>query len=115
MAQGHLDLEPGDALPRGQWVDALRHVDLSWHTVSGDWHREGDELITEPGPMSRIMLPFTLDGSYEIMAEFTRTEGEDAISVMLPVGRRSCQVILSGWRGAMHGFRLMILSLNLQC
>jgi len=98
-----IKLKPGDELPRGRWVDALQFVDPDWHAVNGDWRREGDELITEPMPLSRIMLPFEIDGSYEIMAEFTRTEGKDNISVLLPVGRRLCPMLLSGWGGQAHG------------
>ena len=100
-------LRPGDKLPRDRWIDALKYVDPSWDAVSGDWRREDDALITEAAPMSRLTLPFDIDGSYEILAEFTRRAGDDAITVILPVGQRSCQVILSGWRGAAHGLRLI--------
>ena len=67
-----LELKPGEALPRGKWVDVLQYVDPSWHTVSGEWRREGTEIDIDPQPASRIILPIDMDGGYDLRAEFTR-------------------------------------------
>jgi hypothetical protein len=96
-------LKPGDELPRDRWIDALKYVDPDWHAVNGDWRREEGELITEPLPLSRIMLPFEMEGSYEISAEFTRTDGDDHAFILLPIGRRLSPLLMSGWGGQAHG------------
>jgi hypothetical protein len=101
-------LAPGDELPRDVWIDALKYVDPDWHAVNGDWRleeevEEEEGLITEPLPLSRMMLPFEMEGSYEISADFTRTDGNDHAFMLLPIGRRLSPLLLSGWGGQAHG------------
>jgi len=96
-------LEPGDELPRNQWVDVLQYVDPSWDVVSGGWWREEGGVTTEPSKMSRIMLPIEIGGSYDIKAEFTRTSGKDSINLIIPVGQRTCRLTLAGWAQTAHG------------
>lgn len=96
-------LAPGDALPQDKWIDALGDVEPQWHVVSGEWRFTDEGLTTAPSILSRVMLPFQLDGGYDIKAEFTRTTGEGSVSIVLPVGRRQCQLFLAGWWQTVHG------------
>ena len=100
-------LKSSDTLPRGKWVEILPLVDLSWHTVSGQWHREKRSLVADPQPLSRTMLPIEINGDYDLSAEFTRTHGDNSITVMIPVGQRTCQLTLAGGRPAVHGLDLI--------
>jgi hypothetical protein len=102
-----LKLQPGDALPRGRWVDVLRHVDLGWHIVSGEWRREGSDIIVDPCPMSRIVLPVQIDGDYDFRAEFTRMTANNSINIMIPVGQRACQLTLAGGEQKVHGLGMI--------
>jgi len=63
----------------GQWVDVLPYVDVRKDAVSGQWWREGDDILTEP-VLSRLMLPVFVDGAYEIEAEFTRNGGRNDVA-----------------------------------
>jgi serine/threonine protein kinase len=102
-----LNLDPGNALPRGRWVDVLRHLDLSWHVVSGEWRREENGITVDPSPMSRIMLPVEIDGDYDLRAEFTRTTTDKCVNIMIPVGQRACQLTLAGGEQKVHGLGMI--------
>jgi hypothetical protein len=81
-------LRPGAALPREVWIDVLPYMDFSWHTVSGQWHREGNAVVVDPWLASRIMLPFEIDGDYDLRVDFARLSGDKSVRVLIPVGRR---------------------------
>lgn len=98
-----VDLAPGDELPRQKWINALKHVDPDWHAVSGEWRWSEEGLTTEPSIMSRVILPFEIEAGYDLKAEFTRTTGDGSITIVLPVGRRQCQMFLAGWWQTVHG------------
>ncbi len=94
---------PGENLPPLMWVNLLASVDVEEDRVRGDWRREDDRLLSGGQQYSRIMLPATVSGSYDLTAEFTRLSGGDTVCFMLPVGERACRLCLSGWQGAIHG------------
>lgn len=102
-------LAPGDGLPRRQWVDALTYVDLDWHVVSGRWRRDAEGLTTDlvRECMSRVMLPFEINGSYDLKAEFTRLSGAGSVNVLLPVGKRTCRFTLAGFGQTLHGLGMI--------
>ena len=92
-------IAPGQDFPNFQWVDLSPWVDLARDGVEGQWQKAGDDLKVGTGANARMMLPVTVEGSYDLQLEFTRTRGSDAVAVVLPVGSRGCVVLLSAARG----------------
>lgn len=83
--------------PKGKWVDSLENLDITKNTVAGKWTQKDGSLITKPSNTSRIMLPLTIEGDYDLTTEFTRLNGADGIAIMLPVGDTSCTLVINGW------------------
>jgi hypothetical protein len=96
-------LDPAKILWRGQSLDLIHMVDLARDRVAGKWNRDNGDLSVEPWDQARIMLPVDVEGSYDLFVEFTRRQGDDKISVGLPVGSAQCRVSLSGWGGDARG------------
>lgn len=95
---------PGKKFSRGAWVDVLDWVEAEKDQVHGPWRREAGGLVAPAARMARLMLPVTVNGSYELEIEFTRTKGIEAVAVILPVGNGDCDFLVSGLEGRFHGF-----------
>jgi hypothetical protein len=95
------------AFPRGQWVDLLRMVDPTSDAVRGTWSRERGEISCKPEEFSRIKLPVIINGGYDLEIEFTRTESNSDVCVILPVGPRECSVVLSAEKGDVSGLEFV--------
>jgi hypothetical protein len=86
----------GDAIPHGRWVELLPLVDLKRDTVSGVWERKGDSLLTKRAKLnSTMLLPVIADGDYRLEVQFTRTDGQDAIAIIILVGGKPCLLTFS--------------------
>jgi formylglycine-generating enzyme required for sulfatase activity len=77
---------PSPAAPDGQWIDLLGNIDLKRDLVAGSWKQEADGLVVTPGPLTRLMLPVVVEGSYDLEVEFTRHAGTDGTFVYFPIG-----------------------------
>ncbi len=100
------DMERQSAKETG-WTDLLSLVKTSDDTIAGAWHSENDGSVSsseEPG-VSRLRIPISARGSYELYVQFIRTAGNNDVSVFLPVGKGSVNLILGGWHGTRSGFR----------
>jgi len=90
--------------PLGQSIDVLRFVDTnSGMVVAGNWSRNGQEITVEPGLFSRIAIPISVKGSYDLEVDFTRSSGSVDVNTMLSVGSHPCAVMLSGMGGGFSG------------
>ncbi|NUQ64445.1 MAG: SUMF1/EgtB/PvdO family nonheme iron enzyme [Pirellulales bacterium] len=78
-------VQPATPTPDSQWIDLLTNVDLKRHLVAGSWKQEAGELVATRSPVSRIMLPAVVEGSYDLEVEFTRTMGVREIDILFPV------------------------------
>ncbi|MGA2031011.1 MAG: hypothetical protein ABSG68_02040 [Thermoguttaceae bacterium] len=95
--------EPVGCLPVGQDVDLLALVRIPRHVVQGSWFRVADGISTLPADSTRLMFPIVVRGDYDLKLEFTRTAGDDCVTVNLPVGQQDCCLLLSGWHGEASG------------
>ncbi len=100
-------LRPGQALPHKRWVHLLGVVDPEWDAVSGDWHREGTSLFTGDQFYSRVVAPVRIDGSYDLVVDFTRQASTGSVNIILPVGERMCCLYLAGWEQQVHGIGMI--------
>jgi tetratricopeptide (TPR) repeat protein len=102
---------PGGPLPPGPdgWYDYMNYIDPEKNTVAGKWSfTSGNALaVTSGAKNSRLILPVTAPGSYELEVVFTRTSGTDAVVVLLPVGRSACALLMGGEGGAASGLDLV--------
>jgi len=98
-------LTPG---PDG-WYDYLQYIDPEKNCVAGKWSLTpaGTLAVASGTNNSRLILPITAPGSYELEVAFTRTNGADAVAVCLPVGRSACALLLGGEGGAAAGLDLV--------
>jgi hypothetical protein len=89
------------------WVDLLKDVDPDRDAINGRWVKLGGGI--EVAPVShdtryvRLMLPRSIDGSYDLVVDFTRTKGFDSVTFALPAGARQCALHLSAWAGHSGG------------
>ncbi len=92
--------------PRLQWVDLLKEVDPARDQVAGKWTRSGNTISVDPGQTTaRLVLPAIVEGSYDLMVQFTRRAGDNDVNVVMPVGSHSCVLMLSGFHGWISGIR----------
>jgi len=87
------------------WVELLRSVDLKKHFNEGDWTRQKGSLVGGPARHSRVMLPASARGSYELVVRFTRKRGDGEVNVVFPAGKHQCILILEGWSDTRSGLR----------
>ncbi|HUS93071.1 MAG TPA: hypothetical protein VM695_14525, partial [Phycisphaerae bacterium] len=87
----------------GPWVDVLKLVDPAKHGVSGRWARKGSTLGAKAEGEDRFLVPAAPNGDYELKVQFARTEGDGAISLVLPVGDTSAALLLGYKAGQASG------------
>jgi hypothetical protein len=86
----------GPALTPGQWVDVLKSVDLKKRGAVGKWQIRDKELaVSAIDAPARLPLPAAPRGAYDVKVEFTRTDGDGTVGVILPVGSRQCLVAVN--------------------
>jgi len=105
--------QPIDAsdVAQSSWKDVTRDIDLT--KAKGEWYREANgAIVMKPGINSRIILPVTVPqfGDFEasIRCKVTRTKGNNAIQVTIPLGNGTTLVV-NGWpeKGGVSGLSLI--------
>jgi hypothetical protein len=91
--------EPKRVIPASQPVELLDLVDPARHAVRGNWRFAGKDLVLDPMLHARLALPVQPHGSFELEVDFTKTGGENGVSVIMPVGSGSVAFL----PGGMHG------------
>lgn len=81
----------------------LTGFDAKQHSVKGEWEIIAGQVRITDGKMAVAELPGTVDGTYRLVAEFTRTSGTNSIGFIIPVGARQCIVNLAVFDGEAHG------------
>ncbi len=96
-----------DAAP--QWKSVMADIDPKKHAVSGEWSKnERGELTVKPAQNTCLVLPwkFPATKDYDVKMEFDleRTEGDNSVQIILPVGK-GATVVINGWpeRGGVTG------------
>ena len=90
------------------FVDLLKDVNPDRDAIRGRWLKTGDGIVVAPvsqdEKFARIMFSRPhVDGSYDLLAEFTRTKGSDSVTFTLPVATRQCTLNLSAFYGRVGG------------
>lgn len=91
----------------GKWIELLDLVRLPDHVLLGNWKRKDGAILCDPSDDARFIIPVVVSGNYELKCEFTRRTGDEAVGLIVPVGPASAYVMLSGWRGKVHGLEMI--------
>ena len=98
---------PAVDLQQPGWKDLLADVDLERDTIRGRWRKVDGGLAVAPVAQSdrfvRMMLPQDVQGSYDLVTDFTRTLGTDSVTVTFPVISRMCTLHFSAASGQLGG------------
>jgi hypothetical protein len=101
MAPPHVP--PAIDLNDGHWIDLLKDVNPDRDAIEGRWLKVGRRIevapVSQAAKCVRLMLPRSVEGSYDLLAEFTRTKGTDSAMLALPVGSRQCNLVFSAYAG----------------
>lgn len=82
----------------GTWLDLLALVDEQRDPIDGSWTRiNGRELRCQRERVARCALPVLPRGSYRLSIQFTRQQGDDGVSLVLPVAGRQLLCTLGGY------------------
>jgi hypothetical protein len=92
----------------GDWIDLLPLVNVERDGVRGDWMCDGRSLAVSRGQFASLMLPARVQDEYDLEVEFTRTVGDDAVEVALPIGNQQVNLILNGWNGQGSGLECIL-------
>ena len=90
------------SISTAETTDLISRFNPRQGTVAGDWTKSDGTLRVAAAKGSRCVLT-EVRGDYDLLVEFTRPEGEDAVGLILPIGSKQCVLELSGWRGEAHG------------
>lgn len=74
------------------WVDYLPRIDPKQDRVNRVWEPREGKLIAPVGGVLRVPTPPPT--SYQIQVTFTRTSGDQAVSLVLPVAETACSLVL---------------------
>ena len=88
-----------DSTSGGGWRKLLPEVDLERDVVFGSWSwNDQKQLMVEyDKDFPKLMLPFALQGSYEVEVQFRRVSGDDDVYLILPVAGRQAVVHTYAW------------------
>ena len=92
-----VDRQPAVAsvLPANPWVDLLAGVNVHRARIDGDWQRvRGGIAMGRRLGTSRLQVPAGMNGGYEAELVFRRTDGEDSVLWIFPVGTTHCTFYL---------------------
>jgi len=85
-------------------VDLLARVKPQQHSLRGDWTKTDNGLRASGGQSpSLCVVPYNLDGAYELKFEFTRRSGTDLVGMVLPLQQTQVFLEFSAWSGEAHG------------
>ncbi|MFT5128660.1 MAG: WD40 repeat protein, partial [Rhodothermales bacterium] len=108
------NLKPGlpvgwELLSTEEAIDLMPHLDLArLYNAEAEQTVDGLRHHHEPGTASgRIPIMLMPQGSYELTASFTRTEGESAVSILLPVGDERVSLTLGRQEKEASGLALI--------
>ena len=97
-------------LPNVQWADVLPSVSTDVRDTRGEWRQVEHALTVKQAEAARIVLPVSVEGSYEFSTEFTPgragAEGHGGVVFLLPVGSTWATVALGGKGGGLSGLVL---------
>ncbi|MFD2158045.1 serine/threonine protein kinase [Rubritalea tangerina] len=78
----------------GQWIDLVDGLDVQEASLSGQWWKHENKLITNSSTAALIEFAEPVSGRYAVRLNFTRVSGEGTIVVVLPTELGSLSVVL---------------------
>jgi hypothetical protein len=82
-----------DDFKPNKWVDILKRVDVARDQVAGQWKRAADGIAGTGGmAYTRLILPVTIDGSYDLQVGYALRNVLDQGIVIIPIGSQGCAI-----------------------
>jgi len=87
-----------------QTIDLLALVDPAKDALVGEWEVQQSGLaIVRPSFCDLIRIPVIPAGSFEFETEFTRSQGDGCVALLVPAGNSFFHVEVSGYHGRFSG------------
>jgi hypothetical protein len=87
----------------GRWLDVVPRIDITRDRVTGGWMLTKGGVASDGTGPSRLMLPVSIDGGYDLSLEFIRSRCQDGVMVVIPAGSSRCMLVIGGWGGNVSG------------
>ena len=84
-------------------VHLLALIDVSVHAPDRQWRKDGNALVSSPGPFTRIRIPYEPPASYDLQVQVERLGGASDFQIGLRSADRPFTVILDGWGASTSG------------
>jgi hypothetical protein len=90
-------------------IDLLPLVDLKKHAVNGVWVQKNGVLYANAGAgTATFKFPYRPPAEYDFTVEFTRTDGNDAVDLLVAGGDGGqVQWVVGGYANTLFGFELV--------
>ncbi|OAI41688.1 hypothetical protein AYO40_02525 [Planctomycetaceae bacterium SCGC AG-212-D15] len=93
---------PAEPSAEAETIDLLKLIDPQKHAVAGAWRTEGDVLVSPPGPIVRLQVPYAPPDDYELEIDAARTVAtSEGFFVGLVTGGSQVCVGFDGWDGTL--------------
>ena len=87
------------------WESLAPAVDVKHHVVAGAWTTGDGTVTTNTAAGSRLWLPFTPKGGYDVRISFTRYTGQHSIALFVPHGTGQVSFEVDAWGQHLAGFQ----------
>lgn len=84
-------------------IDLLKSADTAQNALKGKWTRNGTAVACQERGLSVLTLPTSIDGSYDLQIDFTRTAGGGEVGFIFPIGSHRAQLTFNTHNGEASG------------
>jgi serine/threonine protein kinase/formylglycine-generating enzyme required for sulfatase activity len=74
-----------DPLKINTWYDLLAETKVSEHAINGEWTRDGSAVVPKAGHYNRLIVPFVVEGDYDLRFAITPTVQNSPLGLFLPL------------------------------
>lgn len=88
----------------GEWTDLMPSIDTG-SNVYGTWVKREGNLIVQPAPNAKIVIPVQPPVEYDVEMEFTRHRGTQSIPLYFVAGGHQATFEIDAWDAGLGGFQ----------
>ncbi len=91
----------------GMTIDLLPLIDVEHDANGGDWTRANGTVTGDPSVVASLALPVMINGDYQLDIRFTRVNGNESVSALIPAGAGWAAIGIDGWGSSISGMSLV--------
>jgi len=99
--------QPAQTATLDKSIDLLERIELPRHAATGNWRREGKDLVSPLSRDARLQIPFRPPEEYVLTATLQRVEGRGAVAFGIPVGSSATSLTLDNFNERFHGLEMV--------